>query len=155
MTNSIIIEAESNENRADIAAIQIAAFNHHTAEATIIALLRQREDFDSDLSLIAYMRDPVYSYILHAAGHILLTPSSIRLDGEYVSAVLVAPVGVHPRFQRSGVGSALIAAAHKIVRESDDEYQLAFLVGHPEYYSRFGYQKRAFGTSSLTVTTKN
>ena len=70
-------------------------------------------------------------------GHIAFSP--IRIEGglENFDAIALAPIAVHPDWQREGVGSALI-------RWSLDEcaragHSLVIVLGHPEYYPRFGF----------------
>ena len=51
----------------------------------------------------------------------------------------LAPVSVVPKYQRIGVGSALIREAHK--RAGELGYKSAVLLGHKDYYPRFGYKR--------------
>ena len=44
-----------------------------------------------------------------------------------------------PNYQRKGIGSLLMREAHK--RASELGYKGALLIGHKEYYPRFGYKK--------------
>ena len=46
---------------------------------------------------------------------------------------------VVPKYQRIGVGSALIREAHK--RAGELGYKSAVLLGHKDYYPRFGYKR--------------
>ena len=50
-------------------------------------------------------------------------------------------VAVLPEFQRQGIGSALIREAHR--RAADSGYRSAVVLGHKDYYPRFGYRKAA------------
>ncbi len=50
----------------------------------------------------------------------------------------LGPIGVDPRRQGRGIGSALVRAGLRALTEA--EYELVFLVGSPRYYPRFGYQ---------------
>ena len=45
-----------------------------------------------------------------------------------------------PAFQKTGIGSALIEAAHRALRMAGET--LSFVVGDPAYYGRFGYEHR-------------
>ena len=53
-------------------------------------------------------------------------------------SLALAPVSVHPDFQNKGIGSALIKEAHK--RAKALGFQSIILVGHADYYPRFGYE---------------
>ncbi len=91
---------------------------------------------------------------LRAAGALLLSQVAL-LDGELVghaaySLVTVGdgentnhfpalgPIAVAPAYQGRGIGAALIKAGLGTVAEMG--YGLLFLVGHPSYYPRFGFQ---------------
>jgi predicted N-acetyltransferase YhbS len=126
---------------AAVAALHIRAFER-LAEAHIVALLRQRRAYDPELSLVAIQDDQV-------VGHAFFMPSAVRLLGETVAAVCLAPLAVDPRSQRQGIGAALLSEGHRAAREKG--YALSFLLGHPKYYPRFGYKTGAYGVSSLPI----
>lgn len=138
------IRSETPADYGAVADIHIQAFGYRSDEASIVALLRQRHAYDPDLSLLA-VQDGII------AGHALFTPVQIRLLDADVPAVVLAPLAVAPDFQKSGVGAALMEAGHATAREKG--YTLAFLLGHPTYYPRFGYRTHAFGGSSLEIDT--
>jgi putative acetyltransferase len=66
------------------------------------------------------------------AGHVL--GSWGNLGGRHV--IGVAPLSVSPRYQRIGVGRALIS---ELIRRAD-ELPLVVLLGDPGYYHRFGFE---------------
>ena len=47
-------------------------------------------------------------------------------------------MAVLPEYQRSGAGSALVTESLRLARETD--LPLVIVVGHPEYYPRFGFE---------------
>jgi putative acetyltransferase len=49
----------------------------------------------------------------------------------------LAPVAVVPERQRQGVGSQLVEAGHKVLRQQACPFVI--VLGHPEYYSLFGF----------------
>ena len=51
----------------------------------------------------------------------------------------VAPLAVLPEFQKQGIGGMLLEEAHK--RAARLGYGSVVLIGHKEYYPRFGYRK--------------
>lgn len=51
----------------------------------------------------------------------------------------LAPMSVHPDYQKKGVGSKLIREALKRVK--DKRHGSVIVCGHPEYYPKFGFQK--------------
>jgi len=136
------IRPETPRDYALIADIQARAFGGSAQVPAIVALHRQRAAFDPELSLVAEQDGQV-------VGHALFSPQVIRLMGADVPAVNLSPIGVDPAAQGTGVGAALIAAGHAAAAERG--YALSFLIGHPSYYPRLGYQPHAFGAAALTV----
>jgi hypothetical protein len=55
--------------------------------------------------------------------------------------------------QKMGVGAALMEEGHAIAREKG--FDFAFLLGHTDYYSRFGYQTGMFGSCYLEVNAED
>jgi len=83
------------------------------------------------LSLVAQIHHDI-------VGHILFTPVTLT-DGERPwSALGLGPMAVLPAFQKQGVGSALIRHALEHLKETG--YEIVFVVGHPQYYPRFGFK---------------
>ena len=100
-------------------------------EQFLVEKLRKSSRFIPDLSLVAETNGkPV--------GHILFTPLEIIHDVSVFNSLTLAPVSVHPEFQNKGIGSALIEEGHRIAITLG--FTSCFVVGHPGYYPRFGYQ---------------
>lgn len=70
-------------------------------------------------------------------GHILFTRMSIETACGAVSAVALAPLAVLPEFQRQGIGGQLIRHGLDLLRERGE--QIVIVLGHPDYYPRFGF----------------
>ena len=66
-------------------------------------------------------------------GHILYSPATV---GETTGAAL-GPMSVLPEFQRQGIGSRLVKAGNE--RLKDAGHPFVIVVGHAEYYPRFGF----------------
>ena len=81
------------------------------------------------LSLLAYVAN-------QPAGHILFTKMNIP-DAPNVRVSLLAPLAVVPKFQRQGIGGALIKKG--LERLSKQDIDLVFVLGHPTYYPRYGF----------------
>ncbi len=72
-------------------------------------------------------------------GHILFTPIRIVTPGGESSAVGLGPMAVLPAYQRQGIGSQLIEYGLSECKKMDTT--LVIVLGHPDYYPRFGFQK--------------
>ncbi len=140
----INIRPEKVTDYAAIAELNAVAFNERAAEAVIVTMLRQRKDFDPELSLVAEENGQV-------VGHVLFSPYRVRFMGETVNAVNLAPLAIIPAYQKMGIGGQLIQAGHQLARQKG--YAFSLLLGHPSYYPRFGYQSYAYGPASLKLTT--
>jgi predicted N-acetyltransferase YhbS len=139
----MIVRPEEPRDYAAITDVNIRAFDHRLSEALIVVLQRQRPGFDPDLAPVAEIDGRI-------VGNAVFCPQTLRLLGEDVSGVLLAPIAVDPDYQRRGIGKALIEHGHRVAREKG--YALAVLVGHTEYYPQFGYEMNVYGASSVTVT---
>lgn len=88
--------------------------------------LRQSDAFVPELSLVAEIDGEI-------AGHILFTEGKVGSD----TVLVLAPLSVSPNYQKKGIGTALMAEAHKIAKEMGYHYSL--VLGSEQFYSRAGY----------------
>ena len=72
-----------------------------------------------------------------AVGHVLFTAVRIS-DSPSTRAHILAPLAVLPGKQRQGVGTAIVERGLELLKERGT--QLVFVLGHPSYYPRFGFQ---------------
>lgn len=115
-----MIRAATSDDAEAVAAVHRAAFEGED-EA------RLAREVPADISLVAEEDGAV-------VGHVHL--SRAHVGDEPVLAL--GPIGVVPACRRRGVGSALMAAA---IAEADRRGEpLIGLLGHPEYYPRFGFR---------------
>jgi putative acetyltransferase len=70
-------------------------------------------------------------------GHILFSPVTVEIGSK--KGLGLAPVAVLPSFQSQGIGSNLIKAGLEVAK--DRGYDFVVLLGEPEYYQRFGFEK--------------
>ena len=73
----------------------------------------------------------------HVVGHILFTEVSIEDADPSLRALGLAPLAVLSEFQRKGIGTALMR--HSLERCRDMGHDAIVVVGHPEYYLKFGF----------------
>ena len=71
------------------------------------------------------------------AGHIMFSRMWIESDEQSIPAVALAPLAVLPAWQRQGVGGLLIRDGLDRLRRACE--RVVIVVGHPEYYPRFGF----------------
>ena len=128
----MVIRQESKEDYEEVYDLVKEAFStaEHADgnEQDLVAALRKSDAFIPQLSLIARINGEL-------AGHILFTRGKVE-DSEVLA---LAPLSVKPKYQRQGVGTALIAEGHRIAGELGFGYSL--VLGSETYYSRSGYEK--------------
>lgn len=123
----ISIRDEGSEDAPAVRMVHEAAFPE-VVEADLVD--RLRANCQDRLSLVALDDDRV-------VGHILFTPAIIERSDGRLSGYGLAPMAVLPEFQRRGIGSALVRAGIERLRQSRCPFVI--VVGHPEYYPRFGF----------------
>ena len=119
------------EKPADISAVRVVnerAFGQ-PEEANVVDKLR--ESCDGLLSFVAECERQV-------VGHILFSPAIIETRQGIISGMELAPMAVLPEFQRQGIGSRLVKHGLAILR--DRSCPFVIVLGHPEYYPRFGFE---------------
>jgi putative acetyltransferase len=123
----INIRSETNRDIDGIYHVNEQAFNRKT-EADLVDNLRINKAIT--LSLIAEVEEKII-------GHILFSPVIVQPDQSDYNSVTLAPLAVLPACQHKGIGSQLIRTGLKECRLLGHDF--VFLVGHPEYYPRFGF----------------
>ena len=119
-----------DEIQADYAAIDLVnnlAFKE-TAQSQIICELRQTGEA---LCFQVLMKDD------EIIGHLMFY--KVWLDGELIAAGL-GPLSILPNYQRQGFGGQLILSG---LKKCDPAlHQIIFLLGHPDYYPKFGFSSQ-------------
>ena len=92
------------------------------SEPYLVERLRKTDAYIPELSLVAELNGEII-------GHLMMSKVEIVSEDQSVISLGLAPVSVVPKYQRIGVGSALIREAHKragelgyksiIIRDSD------------------------------------
>jgi putative acetyltransferase len=122
-----IEDGRSADERSAVRAVIEAAFGG-SDEADLVDQLRGSEH--AVVSLVAELDGRV-------VGQILFSRMWIETSVGPVSAVALAPVAVHPDRQREGIGSRLIEHGLDLLRDRGE--RIVIVVGHPNYYPRFGF----------------
>jgi putative acetyltransferase len=115
----IEVREERPEDREGVRAVEEAAFGRPD-EADIVDALRG--DPAWALSLVALAGGEIVGHLLFSRGD---------------RAMTLGPLAVAPAHQRQGVGAALMRAGLGRVDEP------VVLLGHPDYYTRFGFRPAA------------
>jgi len=124
MRAGITIRPEEPDDRDGVFAVHEAAFGGH-AEARLVAALR--DEGDLALGLTAFADRPV--------GHVAFP--RLTIEGSDLKVVALAPLAILPTFQNAGIGTALVEAALRMLRERGED--LVLVRGHLTYYPRFGF----------------
>ncbi len=125
------IKAARRSDLRAIIAIHDAAFGTPD-EGRLVADL-MAADLDA-ISLVA-------SNDAELLGHILFSPLLVEVEGEAIAALALAPLAVMPGRQDQGVGTALMDAG--LAQARAEGWEAVIVLGHPEYYSRFGFSAAA------------
>jgi len=128
--DNVVVRGENTEDageRSVIHAINAAAFGCRD-EADLVDKLRAEGVVL--VSLVAEISERI-------VGHILFSRMSIETTGGAVSAAALAPMAVLPEHQRRGIGGRLIRHGLNLLRGRGE--QIVIVVGHPDYYPRFGF----------------
>jgi putative acetyltransferase len=122
----MIIRDERPVDVDSIRAVNLAAFETST-EADLVDALRRRAT-----PLISLVAEDGANII----GHILFSPVTLASEPG-LSLMGLAPMAVVPSRQRQGVGSSLVREGLDRCRQVNAAGVV--LLGHPEYYPRFGF----------------
>jgi predicted N-acetyltransferase YhbS/uncharacterized protein YdhG (YjbR/CyaY superfamily) len=100
-------------------------------EALLARKLRSCAAFVSELDYVAELDGTII-------GNIMYTRSKVVGDNAEWETLTFGPVSVLPKYQRDGVGSALIRKTLEVARELG--YRAVLIFGHESYYPRFGFK---------------
>jgi putative acetyltransferase len=80
-------------------------------------------------------------------GHILFSPVELKSRPKVMMGAGLAPMAVLPERQRQGIGSRLVRSGLDRLRDQSCPYVI--VLGHPEYYPRFGFERASkYGITS-------
>jgi putative acetyltransferase len=130
-TENHLIRDERDSDAVAISDVTIAAFatmaiSDHTEQFVIEALRKAKA---LTISLVAEIDGRI-------VGHIAFSP--VEMSDGTLNWYALGPVSVHPDFQRTGIGKALISEG--LSRLKSIGARGCCLVGHPTYYGQFGFE---------------
>lgn len=127
---NITIQETDVDQLETILSVEQAAFLAEPSINTLVSELLSDPTARPILSLLAFQGE-------QAIGHILFSNAQLDVNSS-ISATILAPLAVIPAFQNQGVGKKLVQAGLKILEHR--RIALVFVLGHPTYYPRFGFQ---------------
>ncbi len=126
----VIQESSNDENAVNLLVKEAFADVEHSNndEHLLIQKLRKCENYIPELNLIAKINGEI-------AGHIMFTKVKI---GETTQLAL-APLCVLPKFQKQGIGKALIEKGHVVAKKLG--YSYSVVLGSDIYYHKHRYKE--------------
>lgn len=121
------IRKEKESDKEKIWKVNAEAFKTE-AEANLVNALRE-----GGISLISLVAEEGEEIV----GHIFFSPVELIGDDSGLKLMGLAPMAILPKFQRQGIGSQLVKTG--IENCSAQGYDAVVVLGHPEYYPRFGF----------------
>jgi len=131
--NEITIRESCESDRDAILSVHVCAFGSEEGPAIAKLVGELLDDATAR---------PIYSLVAETDGrlvsHVLFTAVTIEPDAMQSKHQLLAPLAVVTDQQRRGIGDRLVREGFR--RLTDDEVGLVFVLGDPDYYSRFGFK---------------
>jgi len=123
----LIVRTETGEDHSAVHALIESAFGQ-ASEADLVDALRRVAS--PQISLVAIEDGRI-------VGHIFFSPVTMESGKDISTAIGLAPLAVLPEQQRRGIGSRLVQEGLMECRRRG--HDLVFVVGHSDYYPRFGF----------------
>ena len=127
----VVIRQEKPQDYQQMFDVNARAFETD-AEANLVEALRSR--VEPMISLVATLAERV-------VGHTLFTPVKAQSAPDQAVTMALGPVAVEPDLQNKGIGSKLVRAG--IAENRVLGVEAIFVLGHPNFYPRFGFQPAA------------
>ncbi|WP_152655771.1 GNAT family N-acetyltransferase [Oceanobacillus sp. CFH 90083] len=119
-TEALIEKAFRNEEMSD------------QQEHFLVKRIRTSNAFIPELSIVAV--NPQGDII----GQILFSEITIENNEQVTEALALAPVSVHPDYQKQGIGSRLMKEGLEKAKAAG--FRSVIVLGHADYYPRFGFK---------------
>ena len=127
--DDISVRPETTNDFAAIGEMLKLAFPEEDV-ASLVTNLRQATGYDSELSLVGDLHGAIIGYVM-------FTPAFIESNKGTLPAMLLAPLAVHPDWQKQGIGSLLTLHGLEQCRRLGNE--IVIVIGHSTYYPKFGF----------------
>ena len=126
----MLIREASDSDLNDVLRVERLAFGRDE-EAELVRALLSDTSAKPILSLLAFKNNL-------AVGHILFTTAYLTNNQSTTAIAILAPLAIVPEAQKQGIGGKLIARGLQLLSQSG--VAMVFVLGHPEYYPRHGFQ---------------
>ena len=126
----MVIRSELPQDIPGISKLLNQAFGQKS-EGILVNELRNTPEFIKDLSIVLEIDHTIIGYLL-------LYPVNIEHGNGVSRTLALAPMAVSPNLQNQGYGSKLIR--HAIAIATEKGWPSVIVLGHPEYYPRFGFE---------------
>ncbi len=140
----VIVRQEEEKDYRKVEEITRAAFNYPNRimrgkigcpyEHWMVHELRHRDGI-IELSLVAQLKNGTI------IGHIICSKAVVKMESYTLPVLNFGPLSVLPKYQRQGIGRALILAM--IEKAQKLGYGAILFFGRPEYYPQFGFKEAA------------
>ncbi|NJN20714.1 MAG: N-acetyltransferase [Leptolyngbya sp. RL_3_1] len=127
------IRQSQDADRLAISAIHTSAFGPEQGPE-IVGLVHDLFEDETAKPLLSLVAETEARLV----GHILFTVVKLQPELKEISARILAPLAVASDVQGQGIGGELIKAG--LQQLADSGVDLVFVLGHPDYYPRFGFQ---------------
>lgn len=142
---NIIIKEVGTDRLKEVLDVHIDAFTGYGEDAIEVLV----KDLFGDASAM-----PIVSLMAYdgerAVGHILFTKGYIDNPENNLSVYCLAPLAVIKEYQNMGIGRKLVEAGVEKLKEL--KVDLAFVLGHIEYYPKFGFINNAIKDINYKAT---
>lgn len=130
---NLTIRIERSSDHAAVYEVNRLAFGR-VEEADLIERIRSLTS--EIISMVAVLGDLI-------VGHVLFSPVTVQTNPSETAALGLGPVAILPDYQRQGHGTRLTEVGLRQCKLSG--CKVVFVLGHPEYYPRFGFRPSANG----------
>lgn len=108
--------------------IGVGATEHY-----MVHKMRENEGI-KELTFVAEIGEEIVGHIIYSKNSYILQP-----DGSKKEVLNFGPLSVLPKYQKQGVGSALMV--YSITQAKELGYGAILFFGHPTYYPKFGFKQ--------------
>ncbi len=127
----ITVRPEMPGDEDAIRQVNLLAFGRDV-EGKLVDLIRGSRFYVPGLSVVAVDGNII-------VGHILMRAAMLVSSHDVMSILALAPMSVLPEYQGRGIGTEMVRFA--LERAKSSLFPAVVVLGHPEYYPRFGFVK--------------